>query len=92
VLVGFFENQAYDFMLEENINLNSSNLVFFNSNGEIVFDKKQSIGGGFIIANLPEGFRTITLLPTETKGLTSRLVSHLIISDPGYVSVLNVGF
>lgn len=64
-IVGFIQgNTPYKIALEERSLLASSRVAYFNSRGELLKQDFGEPGGGFVIFNVPEGFRTITVQPS----------------------------
>jgi len=64
-VVGFVQGQSpYKIALEDRSLLPSSRVIYFNSRGEPSNGGFGQPGGGFVIFNVPEGFRTITVQPS----------------------------
>lgn len=64
VVVGFVQGQTkYRVALEEKSVLQATRIVYFDSRGEPTQEDFGQPGGGFILFNVPEGFRTIAIQP-----------------------------
>lgn len=89
VVVGFIQGASpYRVALEESSTLSSSKIIYFNNRGEPSENDFGEPGGGFVVFNVPEGFRTITIQPsgsmkihsavTLVEGRVTSVVSHWI--------------
>ncbi len=85
LIAGFFQGEIESIQLEEGINYDYRNLLFFDSRGEIVNELKQAIGGGYILFNVPVGFRTLSIYPEGS----SRFFSQIFIVDSVYLSIVD---
>lgn len=64
-VVGFIQgSQPYKIALEERSLLASSRVLYFDARGEVLNQDYGQPGGGFVVFNVPEGFRTITVQPS----------------------------
>jgi hypothetical protein len=86
VVVGFVQGGSpYKIALEERSLLPSSRVIYFNSRGEPNDTDFGQPGGGFIIFNVPEGFRTITV---QASG-SSKIHSSVTLVESKVVSVIS---
>ena len=86
VVVGFVQGAAaYRVAMEDKSVSNQSRLLYFNSKGDITGLDYGEPGGGFILLNVPQGFRTVTVQPSGTP----RVYAAYILVEPGVTNVLN---
>ncbi len=85
-VVGFVQGASpYKVALEERSLLPSSRVIYFNSRGEPHDTDFGQPGGGFVIFNVPEGFRTITV---QASG-SSKIHSSVALVESRVVSVIS---
>jgi hypothetical protein len=80
-IVGFVDGQRFDVFMDVNGKPHEE-IYYFNAGGEIV--PVPVMGGGFVIANVPSGLRTVSIVPEGSPAIYSQVVSV----DPGFVSVI----
>jgi hypothetical protein len=69
-IVGFVQGSSpYKIALEDRSVLPSSRVIYFDNKGEATAQEFGEPGGGFIVFNVPEGFRTITVQPSGSMKL-----------------------
>lgn len=74
-VVGFFQgSEPYQVALDEESLHPNSKLLFFNSRGELTHKEFGEPGGGFILLNIPEGFRSVTVQPSGTEKIFSATI------------------
>ena len=85
VIVGFVQGpQAYRVALEEKSLSKDSKIIFFNSRGEPTGKDFGEPGGGFLVLNVQQGFRTITIQPSGT----TKVFASLVLVDPNVTNVI----
>lgn len=88
-IIGFIQgSSSYKIALEDKSVLPSSRIVYFNNKGEPVEQSFGEPGGGFVVFNVPEGFRTVTVQPSGSlkmhatvalvDGKVASVISHWI--------------
>ncbi|MEK6627245.1 MAG: carboxypeptidase-like regulatory domain-containing protein, partial [Bdellovibrionota bacterium] len=80
IIVGFSKNLSYDIYLTAE-GYNKENMVYFNSFGEIV--SEATLGGGFILFNVPAGAREVVAQEQNTE----RIYSQVFNVMAGQISV-----
>jgi len=84
-VVGFLGGQRADVFVDVDGQAHQE-IYYFNASGEIV--PVPVAGGGFVVANLPAGINTISIVPEGSPAIYSQVV----VVDSGYLSVLNKKF
>ena len=75
IVVGYVKGSDFDVFMDQEIEYESRNIVYFDKKGQIIPSDSGKNGGGFILFNVPEGLRTVTVIPTgSTKVFTQMLV------------------
>lgn len=78
-VVGFVQGAAaYKVALDEASLTTNTRLVYFDSRGQITRNDFGENGGGFIVFNLPEGFRTLLIQPA---GTTKAFAASLLVDS-----------
>ena len=79
VIVGFVQGaEAYRVALDEESLKENTRIFYFDHRGQITKNDYGTSGGGFIIFNLAEGFRTVFLQPS---GTTKSFASSLLVDS-----------
>jgi hypothetical protein len=78
-IIGFIRGtSAYQVSLE-NLSLGpNTKVVYFDARGELTQRNYGEAGGGFMIMNVPEGFRTVLVQPS---GTTKALASMVLVES-----------
>ncbi len=84
-IIGFTDGQRVDVFMDINGKAHQE-IYYFNASGELVAVPVQ--GGGFIIANVPVGLRTVSMAPEGSPAIFSQVLSV----DSGYVAVMSKRF
>ena len=63
-------------------------VAYFDRQGGDAGDKEGVVGGGFVIFNMPEGLRTVTVSPRESE----KLLTRAVLIDSGTVNVITHWF
>jgi hypothetical protein len=85
-IVGFVQGSSpYKIAMEERSLLPSSRLIYFNSRGEALPQDYGEPGGGFVIFNVPEGFRTVTV---QSSG-SAKIHSSVALVESRVTSVIS---
>jgi len=86
LVVGFVQGASpYKIALEEKSLTPSSRVIYFNSRGEPFDTDFGQPGGGFVIFNVPEGFRTIIV---QASG-SSKIHSSVTLVESRVVSIIS---
>ncbi|MES2963747.1 MAG: hypothetical protein V4760_07630 [Bdellovibrionota bacterium] len=84
-VVGFIQGSpAYKVSLDEESIARGTRIVYFDGRGQISRNEFGENGGGFIVFNLPEGFRTLFVQPTGT----SKVFAASLLVDAKVTNVL----
>jgi hypothetical protein len=85
-VVGFVQGQSrFRVSLEEKSVGPSTRIVYFNQRGEVTRDDHGEPGGGFILMNMPEGFRTVAIQPEGT----AKFFSTAILVESKVINVIS---
>ncbi|MFP5518637.1 MAG: hypothetical protein ACLGGX_01940 [Bdellovibrionia bacterium] len=84
-LVGFVPEKTYEVYLADSDN-GAEHIVYFDSQGNIIPDKRGIPGGGFIIFNMKPGVSEVVIVEDGKQDLWSTVVP----ADPDSVSILTV--
>jgi hypothetical protein len=86
VIVGFIQGSTqFQVSMDEKSIASSSRLVYFNSRGEISDKSYGEPGGGFVIFNVPDGYRTAMV---QASGLSQTFAATVLV-DERFVNVVN---
>ena len=66
IIVGYVKGSDYDVFMDQGLEYDSKNIIYFDRDGHITYDTGKA-GGGFILFNVPVGIHTVTVLPVATK-------------------------
>ncbi len=80
VVVGFAVEGDYEAMVSDVEG--QEQVVYFDSQGKLVYNRHGVEGGGFIIFNVPEGLRSVVLMSKN------RITSRLVAVDRGLLGTL----
>lgn len=80
-IIGFVDGQRFDVFMDVNGKPHEE-IYYFNAGGEIV--PVPVVGGGFVIANVPSGLRTVSIVPEGSPAVYSQVISV----DPAFISVI----
>ena len=87
-IIGFVQGALpYKVAMEERSLRAQSRIIYFDSKGEPIESDHGIPGGGFVIFNVPEGFRTVTIQPSGT----SKMLSALALVESEATSVMSQG-
>lgn len=85
-MVGFVQgSSAYRVTLDQKSAASSAKVIYFNASGETLESEFGEPGGGFIIFDAPEGFRTVMIQPSGSM----RVNSSVSLVDGKVVSVIS---
>jgi hypothetical protein len=74
-IIGFIQGQAqYKVAIEDMGAFESSRLVYFNSEGKVTNQEFGEAGGGFILFNVPQGYRAIAVQPSGVTKVFTKTV------------------
>ena len=80
--------EAYQVTLEEDSVGANTKIVYFDSRGEVTDAKFGVRGGGFIILNMPSGFRTVMIQPSGS----SKALAQAILVESRVTNVISKSF
>lgn len=85
-IVGFIQGTApYQVSMDEKSVTPNSKLVYFDSQGQMLREDYGVPGGGFILFNVPEGYRSVVIQP---KGMTKTFASTVLV-DHKLTNIIN---
>ncbi len=85
LIIGFVPDEDYQVTTLSTEDQSQQNIVYFDSQGQILKSKAGSAGGGFIIFNAPTDAVEVSVQLTKSQ----KTMSRLIPSKPRQVSVVN---
>ena len=78
-IIGFIRGTpAYQVSLEKQSLGTNTKVVYFDARGELTQKNYGEVGGGFMMMNVPEGFRTVLVQPS---GTTKALASVVLVES-----------
>ena len=84
VVVGFVNNKNFQVFLDEKQPYGHENIIYFDKNGEIVRQDHGPAGGGFVLFNIPKGFRSINIVANGS----DRILSRAVIAESAVTNVI----
>jgi hypothetical protein len=85
-VVGFIQGkEGYQVVMDDRGLVPESQIVYFDGRGELIDAKSGVPGGGFILFNIPEGFRTVTVQPHRS----DRAFATTVLVDPKATNIIN---
>jgi hypothetical protein len=85
-VVGFIQGkEGYQVVMDDRGLVPESQIVYFDGRGELIDAKSGVPGGGFILFNIPEGFRTVTVQPHRSE----RAFATTVLVDPKATNIIN---
>ena len=82
-IIGFFGEEKFEAYLAGQDKDSSATIVYFDASGKIVDDRRNAVGGGFIIFNAPYGTQETVIV-----GASEKVQSKVIPVDVDAVSIL----
>lgn len=79
-IVGWVETGGFEVILNDGENVQDIKILYFNGSGERVPDS--SSAAGFVLFHVPLGQQTVTILPSQSKNVVTKIV-HV---EPSFVS------
>ena len=90
VIVGFIRGMAaYQASLENESLGPSTKIVYFNERGELTGQSFGQAGGGFMILNVPQGFRTVLIQPS---GSSAKALATAVLVESRVTNVISKTF
>ena len=85
MVIGFVRGADYKVLTPEGV---AAEIVYFDSQGQVVGSEVGAKNGGFILLNLNPGIQTIAIAPEGKKALALKV----IYADPSRTSLINYKF
>lgn len=85
IFVGFVVDEDFEVVLDIDAKIDSSQLVFFDGAGNVIYGNKGVAGGGVVIFNVPTGYRTISMVGKNK----NKIFTHAFVAEDRFVTVLH---
>lgn len=84
-IIGFVEGNNYKVFLDKGVQVRPENVVYFDAEGRVLTSKTGVAGGGFAIFNVPPGYRSVHVVPENSR----KLMSRVLVAESEVVNVLS---